>query len=187
MCGDSEIRNQTKESTPGHHVNTVKWLDNLWWIYSLEVQVLESEVSFHNTSSFDSGPQHILLGGHISTVGYPVQVVQVAMGGEKRHKGRERFKNKPDVCRLRVENGYLFSQTQPKTSSCVCVSAANSLCCRVVELVLSGAAETSLNASVLPQPLDDPSQLSCHESLFCWTRQDEQLPRIILTTQSPPN
>lgn len=47
----------------------------LWQLYSLEVQVLESEVCFHNTSSFDSGPQHILLGGYVSAVGYPVQVI----------------------------------------------------------------------------------------------------------------
>lgn len=54
---------------------------------SLEVQVLEGEVSFHNTSSFDSGPQHILLGGYVRTVGYPVQVIQVASGGERERKG----------------------------------------------------------------------------------------------------
>lgn len=58
---------------------------------SLEVQVLESEVCFHNTSSFDSGPQHILLGGHIRTVGYPVQVIQVAFGGEKGNKNKQIF------------------------------------------------------------------------------------------------
>lgn len=49
----------------------------------------------------------------------------------------------------------------------VCVSATNSLCCRVVELVLSGAAEASLNSSVFPQPLDDPGEFACHEALFC--------------------
>lgn len=42
------------------------------------MQVLESEMRFHNASSFDSSPQHILLGGYIRSVGYPVQVIQVA-------------------------------------------------------------------------------------------------------------
>lgn len=86
------------ENTTSHHVNAVKWLDKLWWLCSLEVQVLESEVCFHNASSFDSGPQHILLGGHISTVGYPVQVIQVALWREK----SKDYGWKMEVCRRRV-------------------------------------------------------------------------------------
>lgn len=56
----------------------------------------------------------------------------------------------------------------------------NSLWGRVIELVLSGATETSLHASILPQPLDDSSQLACHVSLICRAGQNKQLPSIIL-------
>lgn len=121
------------------------------------MQVLESEVCFHNTSSFDSGPQHILLGGHISAVGYPVQVIQVALGREKsaRDKQRERWTPSKDI-KTEVENESLSAKYSP-TLLPVCVSVCvNSLCSGVVELVLSGAAEAGLNSSVLPQPLDDP-------------------------------
>lgn len=72
------------------------------------MQVLESEVRFHNASGFDSGPQHILLGGHISTVGYPVQVIQVALGGEKTHR-KKLYKN---VCRLRAESAAPYAPTR---------------------------------------------------------------------------
>lgn len=54
---------------------------------SLEVKILESEVSLHDTSSFDSGSQHVLLGGDVGAAGYPVQVVQVTAGGARsQHK-----------------------------------------------------------------------------------------------------
>lgn len=56
------------------------WLGNQEWLRSLEVKILESEVCFHDTSSFDSGSQHILLGGNVSPAGYPVQVIQVTVG-----------------------------------------------------------------------------------------------------------
>lgn len=55
----------------------------------------------------------------------------------------------------------------PNKQAPVIVHASYSLCCRVVELVLSGAAEAGLNSSVLPQPLDDPGQLAGHETLLC--------------------
>lgn len=164
---------------------------NWWWLYSLEVQVLESEVCFHNTSSFDSGPQHILLGGHISAVGYPVQVIQVALRRGKSTRERQNERNIDQVKKeerfiLKLKGGEccLFCQIQAHTRPCMRVSASNSLCSRVIELVLSGAAETGLNSSVFPQPLDDPGELACHEAFFCWTSQDEQLPRIILMRQS---
>lgn len=105
------------------------------------MKILESKVCFHNSSSFDSGPQHILLGGDIGPVGYPLQVIQVALGGESSSV-------QTDACRPQ----------DPR---------ANSLCCRVVELVLPGAAEASLNPLVVPEPLDDPGQLPRHEALFC--------------------
>lgn len=54
--------------------------------YSLEVQVLKGKVCLHNTSSFNSGPQHILLGGDVSRVRYPVQVIQVT---ERENKEEE--------------------------------------------------------------------------------------------------
>ena len=111
------------------------------WLQLLEVKILESEVCFHNSSSFDSGPQHILLCGDISPVGYPLQVIQVALGRESHQSG----------------------QTALQASN----SGANSLGCRVVELVLPGATEAGLNPFVVPEPLDDPGQLPCHEALFC--------------------
>ena len=55
-----------------------------------------------------------------------------------------------------------------------------SLCCRVIELVLPGAAEAGLNAAVLPQPLDHSGQLAGHEALLCRTGKNKQLPSIIL-------
>lgn len=56
------------------------WLGNQEWLCLLEVKILEGEVCFHDTSSFDSGSQHILLGGNVSPAGYPVQVIQVTVG-----------------------------------------------------------------------------------------------------------
>lgn len=47
----------------------------------LEVKLLESEVSLHDASGLDAGPQHILLGGDVVGLGYPFQVVQVAERG----------------------------------------------------------------------------------------------------------
>lgn len=113
------------------------------------MKILESEVSLHDTSSFDSGSQHVLLGGDVGAAGYPVQVVQVTVGGARsRHKTR-------------------FSREW--TGSVVSVHVLerrDSLSGRVVELVLSGATETGLDSSVLPQPLDDPGQLARHEPLL---------------------
>lgn len=56
----------------------------------------------------------------------------------------------------------------------------NSLWGRVIELVLSGATETSLHASILPQPLDDSRQLARHVSLVRGAGQNKQLPCVIL-------
>lgn len=151
-----------------NHLNAVEKLDQQTRLCLLEVKVLESEVCFHNSSSFDSGSQHILLGGYISPMGYPLQVIQVTLG-------RQKLLVKTDVC-----TSAEFSSTFP----CKCVSATNSLCCRVVELVLSRATEASLNSSIIPEPLDDTGQFACHESLFCWPRQYEQLPCIVLPRQS---
>lgn len=64
--------------------------NNQAWLYLLEVEILESKVCFHNSSSFDSGPQHVLLGGDIRTVGYPLQVIQVALGGRRKLISRDR-------------------------------------------------------------------------------------------------
>lgn len=47
------------------------------------------------------------------------------------------------------------------------LGVCDSLCCRVVELILAGAAEAGLHTSVLPEPLDDTGQLGCHEALLC--------------------
>ena len=47
---------------------------------SLEVEVLEGEVGFHDTRSLHTRPQHVLLGGDVVRLGYPFQVVQVAVG-----------------------------------------------------------------------------------------------------------
>lgn len=77
---------------------------------------------------------------------------------------------------------WFFSQRQ---SHIFCMRAVSSLCCGVVELVLPGAAEASLNSSVFPQPLDDPGEFSCHETLVRWPCQHEQLTCIILPKQSP--
>lgn len=89
-------------NTTCKHLNTVEWLDKQCWLYSLKVKVLESEVCFHNTSSFDSGSQHILLGGYISPMGYPVQVIQVTLGREKSHQKNRR--NKTEICMATIEN-----------------------------------------------------------------------------------
>ena len=43
----------------------------------------------------------------------------------------------------------------------------DSLCCRVVELVLAGAAEAGLDPPVLPEASDDPRKLCRHEALLC--------------------
>lgn len=55
-----------------------------------------------------------------------------------------------------------------------------SLCCWIVELVLSRSTETGLHSSILPQTLYHSSQLCCHETLFSAARQHKQLPRVIL-------
>lgn len=102
-------------------------------------------------------------------MGYPLQVIQVTLG-------RQQSSVKADVW---------TSAEFSSTFQCKRVSATNSLCCRVVELVLSRATEASLNSSIFPEPLDDTSQFTCHESLFCWPRQYEQLPCIVLPRQSP--
>lgn len=120
------------------------------------MKVLESKVCFHNSGSFDSGPEHVLLGGDIGPVGYPLEVIQVASGGEG-------LSVQTDACTL----------SDARTNS-------NSLSCRVVELVLPGAAEASLDSSVVPEPLDDPGQFPRHEALFCRSGQHEQLPRVVL-------
>ena len=44
------------------------------------MQVLEGEVCFHDAGGLDPGPEHVLLGWHISGIGYPVQVIQIAVG-----------------------------------------------------------------------------------------------------------
>ena len=44
------------------------------------MQVLEGEVGFHDAGGLDTGAQHVLLGGHIGAMGYPIQVVEVAEG-----------------------------------------------------------------------------------------------------------
>ena len=62
----------------------------------LEVQFLEGEVSLHNASGLDPGPQYVLLGGDVICFSYPLQVVQVAE--EEREERQERdFKM---VCNL---------------------------------------------------------------------------------------
>lgn len=99
-------RTSTTRRAAVSDVKRVKWLDNQWRWSSLEMQVLESEVCFHNTGSFDPGPQHILLGGHIRTVGYPVQVIQVALGREKSTWCRKIG----NYCRLRCKS--FFYQVQ---------------------------------------------------------------------------
>lgn len=45
--------------------------------YSLEVQVLEGEVSFHNAGSLHPGPQNVLLSWNVGLLGYSIQVIQV--------------------------------------------------------------------------------------------------------------
>lgn len=44
-------------------------------LHSLEVKVLEGEVSLHNSCSFHSGPQHILLSWNVGRLGYSIQVI----------------------------------------------------------------------------------------------------------------
>ena len=48
------------------------------WVHLLEVQVFEGEVGLHDAGGFHSGPQHVLLGGDVAALRYPVQIVQVA-------------------------------------------------------------------------------------------------------------
>lgn len=44
-------------------------------LHSLEIQVLEGEVSLHDPCSFHSGPQHILLSRNVGRLGYSIQVI----------------------------------------------------------------------------------------------------------------
>lgn len=49
----------------------------------LEVQVLECEMRLHDAGGLHPGPQHVLLGGDVLTLGYPLQVVQVTATGDR--------------------------------------------------------------------------------------------------------
>lgn len=60
------------------------------------------------------------------------------------------------------------------------VCSRDSLCRRVVELILAGSAEAGLDATVPPQPLDDAGQLSRHEAFLRRAGQHEQLPGVVL-------
>ena len=44
--------------------------------YSLEIQVFEGKVDFHNTSGLDSGPQNVLFGGLILFGTKPIEIIQ---------------------------------------------------------------------------------------------------------------
>lgn len=60
----------------------------------------------------------------------------------------------------------------------------HSLGSRVIELVLSGAAEAALYPAVSPQSADHVGQVIREDSLlFCCSRQCKELPCIILHTQ----
>lgn len=63
---------------------------------SLEVKILEGEVCLHDASSFDSGSQHVLLGGNVGAAGYPVQVVQVTVGGARSPHNRDQVSRSED-------------------------------------------------------------------------------------------
>lgn len=107
-----------------HHVNRFVSRQMLL-LYSLEMQVLESEVRFHNTSSFDPGPQNILLGGHIRTMWYPVQVIQIACWKRKHNKKVQRevkspIQKKRDGCRwICDKRRYSLKNKPPLSPGCV--------------------------------------------------------------------
>lgn len=48
------------------------------------MQVLEGKVRLHDAGGLHPGPQDILLCGDVGGLGYPVQVIQVAVGERKR-------------------------------------------------------------------------------------------------------
>lgn len=48
---------------------------------SLEVEVLEGEVGLHDARGLHACPQHVLLRWDVVRLGYPLQVVQVAVVG----------------------------------------------------------------------------------------------------------
>lgn len=70
------------------------------------------------------------------------------------------------------------SQEKQKAAGC---RVADSLGCRVVQLVLPGPGEAALHAAVRPQPLDDLGQVVWQQALlFRRSRQGEQLAGIVL-------
>lgn len=50
------------------------------------MQILEGEVSLYDASGFDTGSQDILLRRDVGGLWYPVQVVQITKGEEKKNK-----------------------------------------------------------------------------------------------------
>lgn len=52
------------------------------------MQVLECEVRLHDACGFDSGPQDILLSWDVGSLGYPVQIVQVAETRDERRESK---------------------------------------------------------------------------------------------------
>lgn len=77
---------------------------------------------------------------------------------------------------------HLFERFLKGLQTSVCSSY--SLCCGIIELVLSGTAEAGLNASIFPQSLDDPGQFPSHEAFLSRAGQHKQLTSIILHSQS---
>lgn len=75
--------------------------------FSLEVQVLECEVRLHDACGFDSGPQDILLSWDVSSLGYPVQIVQVAETKEARreNKNSREKREKEKTAREEIKGG----------------------------------------------------------------------------------
>ena len=57
-------------------------------MYSLEVQVFEGEMRFHDACGLDAGPQNILLCRDVVRLGYPLQVIKVADGQTFKHRLR---------------------------------------------------------------------------------------------------
>lgn len=67
---------------------------------------------------------------------------------------------------------------------CYFMLLKHSLCCRVIELILSGPCEAALDAVIGPQSLDDVGQVLWQDALLlccCW--QGKQLAGIILISK----
>lgn len=65
-------------------------------VVSLEVQLLEGEMSFNNASGLHSSSQHILLCGDVIWLGYPLQIIQVADGDTEKNIIKESCSQSPD-------------------------------------------------------------------------------------------